>query len=85
MTDGRRRREIKETLDLGLGFVGFFALAFLVITFVTEITGGDALIWSGVTIFLLVVVGSLWLLRRRLLARFDEHQELQSADRARYE
>ena len=85
MTDGRRRREIKETLDLGLGFVGFFALAFLVITFVTEITGGDALIWSGVTIFLLVVVGSLWLLRRRLLDRFDEHQELQSADRARYE
>ncbi len=85
MTEGRRRREIKETLDLGLGFVGFFALAFLIITFVTEITGGNAIIWSLITVFLVVVVLFLWVLRRGLLARFDERQEFQKADRAKYD
>jgi hypothetical protein len=65
--DGRRRRELKETFDLGLGFIGFFAVAFLAITLWLEITGKDAL-WSSLTALVLILfeVG-LWYLRRRVL------------------
>lgn len=65
--DGRRRRDLKETFDLGLGFIGFFAVAFVAITLWLEITRKDAL-WSSLTALVLILfeVG-LWFLRRRVL------------------
>jgi hypothetical protein len=67
--DGRRRREVMETYDLGLGFVGFFTLAFFGFTVYYEIKGEDALVSALVTLFLLLVELTLWFLRRRSLHR----------------
>ena len=76
MIDGKRRHDVKETLDIALGFVGFFALAFLVITFVEDVTGsGSALVYSLTTIVLLGVEAALWLLRRRVLHRPEPTDE----------
>ncbi len=52
--DGRRRRDLKETFDLGLGFIGFFAVAFVAITLYLEITKADALI-SALTALVLLL------------------------------
>jgi hypothetical protein len=67
--DGRRRREVKETFDLGLGFVGFFTLAFFAITLFLELTGRDALIAALTTLALALLLTALWVLRRRMLGR----------------
>jgi uncharacterized membrane protein len=65
--DGRRRRELKETLELALGFVGFFTAAFFVITLVLELNRKDAL-WSAVTTLVLAaLLAGVWVLRRRVL------------------
>ena len=73
--DGRRRREIKETLDLAVGFVGFFTLAFFAITLWQELTHQAALIAAITTLFLALLVGGLWYLRGRLLRRPAEVPE----------
>ncbi len=65
--DGRRRREVKETLDLGLGFIGFFAVAFFAITLFLEITQRDALISALTTLVLILFEVGLWFLRRHML------------------
>lgn len=67
--DGRRRREVKETYDLGLGFVGFFTLAFFAWTLYTEIKGEDALVSALTTLVLFLLELTLWSLRRRSLNR----------------
>jgi membrane protein implicated in regulation of membrane protease activity len=65
--DGRRRRDVKEAFDIAVGFVGFFTAAFFVITFVLELTGGDAL-WSAITTLVLaVMLAAVWRFRRRAL------------------
>lgn len=65
--DGRRRRELKETLELALGFIGFFTAAFFVITLVLELNGKDAL-WSAVTTLVLaLLLIAIWVARRRVL------------------
>ncbi len=76
--DGRRRRDVKETYDLGLGFIGAFTAAFLIMTFIAEVTGNDAL-WSAITTLVLaLMLTALWFVRRRHLrvpveADADEH------------
>jgi hypothetical protein len=58
-----------EDFDIIIGFLGFWALALLVITLFLEVTGQPALLPAMV---LLVVVLALWgmiRLRRRLPAR----------------
>lgn len=70
--DGRRRRQIKERFDLGIGFFGFFAVAFFLFTLVAEITGAPAVGWALITLLLAVMVTSLWLGRRKALRRHDE-------------
>jgi hypothetical protein len=65
--DGRRRRDVKETLDLGLGFIGFFTLAFFAITLFLELTGKDAVVSAVTTLVLALLLTALWVLRRRVL------------------
>jgi hypothetical protein len=69
--DGRRRREVKEAYDIGLGFVGFFTLVFFAWTLYTEIKGEDALVSALTTLVLFLIELSLWLLRRRSLNRAE--------------
>ena len=70
--DGRRRRQIKERFDLGIGFLGFFAVAFFVFTLVAEITGAAAVGWALITLLLALMIASLWFGRRKALRQLDE-------------
>ncbi|WP_025158083.1 hypothetical protein [Leifsonia aquatica] len=58
----------REAVDVGLGFVGFFAVAFFVITLVCELTGEPALTWALITLVLVLLFVALWQARRRILA-----------------
>ncbi len=58
----------REAVDVGLGFVGFFAVAFFVITLVCELTGQPALAWALITLVLVLLFVALWQARRRILA-----------------
>ena len=68
MDDGARRRG-KETYDLGLGFFGFFAVAFVGVSLFLQISGRDA-IWASLSALAAGAVELLiWIFRRRFLAR----------------
>ena len=72
MIDGKRRRQVKEGFDLALGFIGVFALAFLIITFVLELHDpGRATVYSLTTVVLVGIEVVVYLLRRRALHRSD--------------
>ena len=58
-----------ESIDIGIGIVGFFSFALLVVTAATELTGGDALGWALTLLGLVLLLGLLLLWRRRLGAR----------------
>jgi hypothetical protein len=73
--DGRRRRRIKERFDYGVGFFGFFTVAFFIITLVHQIVGLDSLAWAVTTLVLGVVVGLLLFARRETLRRVDLEPE----------
>jgi LPXTG-motif cell wall-anchored protein len=62
-------RDPAEFIDIGIGIVGFFSLAFLVVTAATELTGGDALGWALTLLGLLILLGVLLLWRRRFGVR----------------
>ena len=73
MTAGKRRHDVRETFDLGLGFVGAFLLAFLVITFVLDLhDAARAVPYSITTVVLAAVEVALLLARRHVLQRIDE-------------
>jgi protein-S-isoprenylcysteine O-methyltransferase Ste14 len=57
-----------EVVDVGIGIVGFFAFAFLIVTIVTELTGADALGWALTLLALVLVLVVLWQARRRIAA-----------------
>jgi hypothetical protein len=61
-----RRGDPMESIDIGIGIVGFFAFAFLVVTAATELTGGDALGWALAVLGLLVPLGLLLFWRRKV-------------------
>ncbi|MEY9951375.1 hypothetical protein [Leifsonia sp. EB34] len=63
-----RRNDPKEFVDLGLGFVGFFAVVFVIITASCELTGQPALTWALVSLVLVVVFILLLQARRRIAA-----------------
>ncbi|MFF2050123.1 hypothetical protein ACFVU2_00855 [Leifsonia sp. NPDC058194] len=69
----------REAVDVGIGFVGFFAFAFFVITLVCELTGQPALIWALVTLVLVLLLVALWQARRRILAARLRVQQEQAA------
>jgi LPXTG-motif cell wall-anchored protein len=62
-------RDPAEFIDIGIGIVGFFSFAFLVVTAATELTGGDALGWALTLLGLLILLGVLLLWRRRVGVR----------------
>jgi tetrahydromethanopterin S-methyltransferase subunit E len=62
-------RDPAEFIDIGIGIVGFFSLAFLVVTAATELTGGDALGWALTLLGLLILLCCLLLWRRRVGVR----------------
>jgi LPXTG-motif cell wall-anchored protein len=64
-----RRGDPAESIDIGIGIVGFFSFAFLVVTAATELTGGDALGWALTLLGLLILLGLLLLWRRRVVER----------------
>jgi hypothetical protein len=61
-----RRGDPGELIDIGIGIVGFFSFAFLVVTAATELSGGDALGWALTLLGLLILLGLLLLWRRRM-------------------
>ncbi|CAM5493336.1 hypothetical protein [Leifsonia shinshuensis] len=63
-----RRNDPKEFVDLGLGFVGFFAVAFVIITASCELTGQPALVWAVISLVLVAVFIALLQARRRIQA-----------------
>lgn len=65
------KRNALETVDIGIGVIGFFAFAFLVITIVAELTGIDALGWA-LTLFALVTALCLLLLARRRITASEQ-------------
>ena len=70
-----RWSDSREAVDVGLGFVGFFALAFLGITAYCELTGAPALGWALTLLALVLLFLGLLQLRRRILARRQEAEE----------
>jgi hypothetical protein len=69
MDDGRRRRGDLQTYDLGVGFFGFFAVAFFVISLCFQIGGQDSIWASAAALVSFAVVGVIWFFRRRFLLR----------------
>jgi MYXO-CTERM domain-containing protein len=63
------RRPVAPThqVDLLIGFTGFFAAMFFIITVVCELTGQPALTWALVLLLLVVVLALLWRKRTRIL------------------
>ncbi|HEV7183456.1 MAG: hypothetical protein ACHP7F_11625 [Actinomycetales bacterium] len=57
-----------ELVDVGIGIVGFFAFAFLIVTGVVELTGGAALGWALTLLAFVLVLLLLWQVRRRIVA-----------------
>jgi UPF0716 family protein affecting phage T7 exclusion len=70
-----RWRDSREVVDVGLGFVGFFAVAFLGITVFCELTGEPALGWALTLLVLVLAFIGLLQLRHRMTARRQEAEE----------
>ena len=69
MDDGRRRQYSIQTYDLGVGFFGFFAVAFVAISLLFQISGHDP-IWASVSALAsFAVLGVIWFFRRRFILR----------------
>jgi len=61
-----RRNDPRYYVDVGIGFVGFFAFVFLVVTVVSEVTGAAALGWALTLLALVIVLALLWRTRIRM-------------------
>ena len=70
-----RWNDSREVVDVGLGFTGFFALAFLGITVWCELTGQPALGWALTLLVLVLAFIGLLQWRRRIIARRQEAVE----------
>ncbi|MCU1584753.1 MAG: hypothetical protein JWM49_1309 [Microbacteriaceae bacterium] len=68
------RRPVTPThqVDLLIGFTGFFAIMFFIITVVCELTGQPALTWALVLLALVGVLALLWRRRTRILRTASE-------------
>ena len=75
-----RFSDSRELVDVGLGFVGFFAVAFLGITVFCELTGQPALGWALTLLVLVLAFIGLLQLRRRIIARRQEAEEQRLRD-----
>jgi protein-S-isoprenylcysteine O-methyltransferase Ste14 len=70
-----RRRDPAYYVDVGIGFVGFFAFVFLIVTIVSELTGADALGWALTLLVLVIILGLLWRARIRMRAAALQPQD----------
>ncbi|WP_051478852.1 hypothetical protein [Arthrobacter sp. H5] len=61
MAADRRQQRKAENLDILIGFLGFFAIALVVVIIAMEVSGQNAALWS---IILLGVVLAIWRLFR---------------------
>jgi cytochrome c-type biogenesis protein CcmH/NrfF len=77
-----RRNDSKEFVELGLGFVGFFAVVFVIITASCELTGQPALIWAIVSLVLVIAFVLLLQARRRIEATRLRAEEARAAQDA---
>lgn len=77
-----RRNDSKEFVEIGLGFVGFFGVAFVIITAVCEFTGQPALPWALVSLALVAVFILLLQARRRIAAARLRAEEARAAQDA---
>ena len=66
---GNHARDPREGVDVAIGAVGFFGVAFFVITVVAELTGADALGWALALLAFVLVFAALLLARRRITDR----------------
>ena len=66
---GGQRRDPVETYDLGVGFFGFFAVAFFGVSLFLQVVGRDPIWASLACIVSFVVLGLIWLFRRRFVRR----------------
>ncbi|MEA9984486.1 MULTISPECIES: hypothetical protein [Subtercola] len=69
----------QEAIDIAIGILGFFALAFFVITVVAELTGTAALGWALTLLVLVLLLAGLLRLRTRV-ARQLRDDEAASAE-----
>jgi LPXTG-motif cell wall-anchored protein len=58
-------KEALDYLDVGIGIIGFFTFAFLVVTVAAELTGADALGWALTLLVFVLILGALLMARRR--------------------
>lgn len=65
----KRDTDVLDTVDVGIGIIGFFAFAFLVITVVCELTGTDALGWALALLVFVLILTALLLARRNIMGR----------------
>lgn len=76
---GKRDVSVLETIDVGIGIIGFFAFAFLVITVICEVTGTDALGWALALLVFVLILAALLMGRRRVVRRGEERLSAESA------
>lgn len=65
----------QELVETGLGFVGFFAFAFLIVTAICELTAQPALGWALTTLVLVLVFIALLQARGRIVAARRRREE----------
>jgi hypothetical protein len=68
----KRSTDVLDTVDVGIGIIGFFAFAFLVITVICELTGTDALGWALALLVFVLILTALLLSRRSITNRRTE-------------
>ena len=78
-----RWNDSRELLDVGIGIVGFFAFAFLIVTIGVELSGADALGWALTLLVLVLLLVVLWQARARIIAsRLPEDERAEPHSRA---
>jgi hypothetical protein len=68
----KRSTDVLDTVDVGIGIIGFFAFAFLVVTVACELTGTDALGWALALLVFVLILTALLLARRSITSRRAE-------------
>lgn len=74
-----RWNDSRELVDVGLGFVGFFGIVFVIITAVCELTAQPALTWALISLVLVVAFIALLQARRRIAAARLRAEEARAA------
>lgn len=65
MTLTRRQQRKAENLDILIGFLGFFAVALVVVIIAMEISGRNAAMWSVALFGVVLSIWGLFRVRRR--------------------